>query len=140
MRLNAFAPAKVNLFLHVGAVEAADGLHPVSSLMVFADIGDRLGIEASDAPEFMLDGPMSEGLEDCDPADNLVIRARDLLLAHLRRPTPPFRLLLTKMLPTAAGLGGGGICLISDPAKGVREYDFLPPMDSKLYCSSCFKR
>ncbi len=107
MRLNAFAPAKINLFLHVGAADAQSGLHPVSSLMVFADLGDRVGIEASDAPEFVLDGPMSEGLSDCDPADNLVIRARDLLLAHIRRPTPPFRLLLTKLLPTAAGLGGG---------------------------------
>jgi len=28
--------------------------------------------------------------------------------------------------PVAVGLGGGGICLISDPAKGVREFDFLP--------------
>jgi gamma-glutamyltranspeptidase / glutathione hydrolase len=28
--------------------------------------------------------------------------------------------------PVAAGLGGGGICLIADPAKGVREFDFLP--------------
>ncbi|MEO7054859.1 MAG: gamma-glutamyltransferase [Rhizomicrobium sp.] len=28
--------------------------------------------------------------------------------------------------PVGAGLGGGGICLISDPAKGVQEFDFLP--------------
>ncbi|MBN9546337.1 MAG: gamma-glutamyltransferase [Alphaproteobacteria bacterium] len=28
--------------------------------------------------------------------------------------------------PVAVGLGGGGICLISDPVKGVREFDFLP--------------
>ena len=28
--------------------------------------------------------------------------------------------------PVAAGLGGGGICLIADPVKGVREFDFLP--------------
>jgi gamma-glutamyltranspeptidase/glutathione hydrolase len=28
--------------------------------------------------------------------------------------------------PVAAGLGGGGICLVADPAKGVREFDFLP--------------
>ena len=41
MRLNAFAPAKFNLFLHVGAADPSSGLHPVSSLMVFADLGDR---------------------------------------------------------------------------------------------------
>ncbi|HEY2835950.1 MAG TPA: gamma-glutamyltransferase [Rhizomicrobium sp.] len=28
--------------------------------------------------------------------------------------------------PVAAGLGGGGICIVADPAKGVREFDFLP--------------
>jgi len=28
--------------------------------------------------------------------------------------------------PVAVGLGGGGICLIGDPVKGVREFDFLP--------------
>ncbi|MBN9554491.1 MAG: gamma-glutamyltransferase [Alphaproteobacteria bacterium] len=28
--------------------------------------------------------------------------------------------------PVAAGLGGGGICLVADPVKGVREFDFLP--------------
>ena len=28
--------------------------------------------------------------------------------------------------PVAAGLGGGGICLIGDPVKGVQEFDFLP--------------
>lgn len=28
--------------------------------------------------------------------------------------------------PVAAGLGGGGICVVADPAKGIREFDFLP--------------
>jgi gamma-glutamyltranspeptidase / glutathione hydrolase len=33
---------------------------------------------------------------------------------------------MTATYPVAAGLGGGGICLVADPAKGIREYDFLP--------------
>lgn len=33
---------------------------------------------------------------------------------------------MTATYPVAAGLGGGGICLVSDPAKGLKEYDFLP--------------
>jgi 4-diphosphocytidyl-2-C-methyl-D-erythritol kinase len=37
----AFAPAKVNLYLHVGPARA-DGFHPIASLMAFADVGDRL--------------------------------------------------------------------------------------------------
>ncbi len=32
---------------------------------------------------------------------------------------------MTATYPVAAGLGGGGICLIADPVKGVREFDFL---------------
>ena len=28
--------------------------------------------------------------------------------------------------PVAVGLGGGGICLVNDPVKGAREFDFLP--------------
>ena len=33
---------------------------------------------------------------------------------------------MTATYPVAAGLGGGGICIVSDPVKGVQEFDFLP--------------
>ena len=33
---------------------------------------------------------------------------------------------MTATYPVAAGLGGGGICLVADPVKGVEEFDFLP--------------
>src|SRR5215469_8294600 len=33
---------------------------------------------------------------------------------------------MTATYPVAAGLGGGGICLVADPAKGIHEFDFLP--------------
>jgi len=104
MSLSAFAPAKVNLFLHVGAVEA-DGYHPLSSLMVFADIGDRVSVQPADAPAFEITGPFAEGLE-AGP-DNLVVRAARGLLATMGGPQPPYRLILDKQLPVAAGLGGG---------------------------------
>jgi 4-diphosphocytidyl-2-C-methyl-D-erythritol kinase len=101
------APAKVNLFLHVGPLDPRDGKHPVSSLMVFADIGDVLAIEPSDHPEFDVAGPLAGPLEDLPASDNLVMRAVALLRGAVRRPMPPFRLVLEKNLPTAAGLGGG---------------------------------
>ncbi|PXA75699.1 4-(cytidine 5'-diphospho)-2-C-methyl-D-erythritol kinase, partial [Caulobacter sp. D4A] len=44
MRRSAFAPAKVNLFLHVGGPDA-ENYHPLSSLMVFADVGDTVSIQ-----------------------------------------------------------------------------------------------
>lgn len=102
--LTAFAPAKVNLFLHVGAVQA-DGYHPISSLMAFADIGDRLSLSPSDHPEFVIDG---EFAADLDPeGDNLVVRAWQALMARARGPQAPCRVMLTKSIPIAAGLGGG---------------------------------
>ena len=33
---------------------------------------------------------------------------------------------MTATYPVAAGLGGGGICIVADPVEGVREFDFLP--------------
>jgi 4-diphosphocytidyl-2-C-methyl-D-erythritol kinase len=105
VNLTAFAPAKVNLFLHVGALEAS-GYHPVKSLMAFADVGDTVSLSAADALAFDLDGPFAGPLAEAGN-ENLVMRAARALLERRRGPTPPFRLLLTKRLPVAAGLGGG---------------------------------
>jgi 4-diphosphocytidyl-2-C-methyl-D-erythritol kinase len=104
MVLERFAPAKVNLFLHVGPVDAA-GYHPVCSLMVFADVGDRLSWRPWPTMEFTVDGPFGGGVTPDD--ENLVVRARDALLGASGEGAPPFLLNLTKTLPIAAGLGGG---------------------------------
>lgn len=104
MRLSAFAPAKVNLFLHVGGPDA-EGYHPISSLMVFADVGDQLMIQPSDAPAFETTGPFGASIPAGD--DNLVLRAARAFHAKLGGPVPPYRLILDKRLPIAAGLGGG---------------------------------
>ncbi|MDP3748589.1 MAG: 4-(cytidine 5'-diphospho)-2-C-methyl-D-erythritol kinase [Phenylobacterium sp.] len=101
----AFAPAKINLFLHVGA-PGADGYHPLCSLMVFADIGDRVSVHEADALALRLNGPFAAGLPSQD-ADNLVLRATRALMARARGPQPPLALSLDKRLPVAAGLGGG---------------------------------
>ncbi len=104
MAAQAFAPAKINLFLHVGA-PAADGYHPLCSLMVFADVGDRVTIHDADALSFHIQGPFAGAL--VAEADNLVMRAARALLAKARGPQPPMGLSLEKLLPVAAGLGGG---------------------------------
>ncbi|GGL27064.1 4-(cytidine 5'-diphospho)-2-C-methyl-D-erythritol kinase [Caulobacter rhizosphaerae] len=104
MRLDAFAPAKVNLFLHVGGPDA-EGYHPISSLMLFADVGDRVTLQAADAPSFAATGRFGGEIPSGD--DNLVVRATQALHARLGGPVPPFRLVLDKALPIAAGLGGG---------------------------------
>lgn len=102
--LERLARAKVNLFLHVGP-PAADGYHPIGSLMVFADLGDRLSLALGEGPDLTLDGPFADALSN--EADNLVTRARDLLLAGRGEGMSPFHLMLEKRLPIASGLGGG---------------------------------
>jgi 4-diphosphocytidyl-2-C-methyl-D-erythritol kinase len=110
---SAFAPAKINLFLHVGAT-ASDGYHPLTSWMMFADVGDTLSLRPSTAMAFETAGPFGEGL----PMDegNLVVRARDRLLAQAMRPVSSFSLVLEKALPVASGMGGGS----SDAAAALR--------------------
>lgn len=104
MLSQAFAPAKVNLFLHVGA-PGADGYHPLCSLMVFADVGDRVSLAPAEALDFTLTGPFARDL--AGQGDNLVQRAALAMLQAVRGPRSPVMLALDKQLPVAAGLGGG---------------------------------
>jgi 4-diphosphocytidyl-2-C-methyl-D-erythritol kinase len=104
MHLERLAPAKVNLFLHVGPV-GQDGYHPICSLVSFADVGDVVRLRSAHEAGFGLEGPFSEAL--AGEAGNLVIRARDLALEGYPGDPPPFHITLDKRLPIAAGLGGG---------------------------------
>ena len=98
------APAKVNLFLHVGPLEA-DGYHPLASLVVFADVGDRLTVEPAERLSLGVTGPFAGALEG--EGDNLVLRALRALGAAAGMGEPGLRITLDKQLPVAAGLGGG---------------------------------
>jgi 4-diphosphocytidyl-2-C-methyl-D-erythritol kinase len=104
----ALARAKINLALHVTG-RRADGYHLLDSLVVFADLGDRLtirpgGADACGALSLELTGPMAAGL--ADTPDNLVLRAARLLQAG-REDLPPAVITLDKHLPVASGIGGG---------------------------------
>lgn len=98
MTLAAFAPAKVNLFLHVGPVDA-DGYHPLVSLTAFADVGDHLTARRGQGLSVTVAGDFAAGL--ANEADNLILRALRALGAD------DLALKLDKGLPIAAGLGGG---------------------------------
>ncbi len=104
MAVERFAPAKVNLFLHVGHL-GDDGYHPICSLMAFADIGDVVSLENTAALEVEIRGPFGADL----PTDgaNLMVRARDAAMAAFDLFDDTFRLTLDKRLPIASGLGGG---------------------------------
>jgi len=95
------AYAKLNLALHVRAREP-DGYHRIETLFAFCADGDRL--ERTDVPGLAIDGPFAGALEG--DGDNLVTRAA---YAFARRfgiaVAGGFR--LNKVLPVAAGIGGG---------------------------------
>src|SRR5262249_7706377 len=99
MSVRVFAPAKINVTLEVGSPRA-DGLHPLQSAVMFADVGDW--IEAAPGQELSLtiDGPFAASLTSND--NNLVLRA-----ARTLAPAGGAALRLTKNLPVASGIGGG---------------------------------
>jgi len=98
------APAKVNLFLHVGPV-SEDGYHPLASLVAFANLGDGLTVEPAERLSLTLTGPFGQGLGD--GGDNLILKALRALGAATAAGDPPLAVTLDKQLPIAAGLGGG---------------------------------
>lgn len=100
----ALAPAKVNLFLHVGPVDA-DGYHPLASLVAFADVGDRVTVAPAERLSLTVQGPFAAELAGQD--DNLILRALRALGNATGTGEPPLAVTLDKRLPIAAGLGGG---------------------------------
>jgi len=108
MTVEAFAPAKINLTLHVTG-QRSDGYHFLDSLVVFVDVGDLVSGRIADATSLVVDGPMAAGVPT--GADNLVLRA-----AGLFEGGPNVALSLTKILPAASGIGGGS----SDAAATLR--------------------
>src|SRR6187397_338459 len=67
-----FAPAKVNLTLHVLG-RRADGYHEIESLVVFADVGDQLAFAPGDTLALDVGGPTAGSAGAA--ADNLVLKA-----------------------------------------------------------------
>ena len=101
-----FAPAKINLTLHVTG-KREDGYHELNSLVVFADHGDILRFEKDDRLSLAISGPFAD---DLPLAGNLVLKAASLLQRS------DAKIDLEKNIPIAAGLGGGS----SDAAAALR--------------------
>lgn len=101
--LEAFAPAKINLWLHVTG-RRPDGYRAIDSLVAFADIGDRLSIAPASGLSLSVKGPFAAALGD--GTENLVLKAARALAARCGVP-PKAALLLEKNLPVASGIGGG---------------------------------
>jgi 4-diphosphocytidyl-2-C-methyl-D-erythritol kinase len=95
--------AKVNLTLRVVG-RRVDGYHDLESVVAFADCADRLSLTPGSELDLKTIGPLAG---DCgETSDNLVFKAARLLserVADLKVGS----FTLDKVLPVAAGIGGG---------------------------------
>mgnify|MGYP001198109728 FL=1 len=102
----AWALAKVNLYLHVGA-PGAGGLHPVDSLVMFSDTRAADRISARPGPQLSLkvEGSGAKSLKNAP--NNLTLAAGMALREACERGGLGAHLVLHKELPVAGGVGGG---------------------------------
>ena len=121
------ARAKVNLTLRVVG-RRVDGYHDLESVVAFADCTDRLTLTEGPQLQLKTTGPLAD---DCgELADNLVLKAAQLLSERV----PDLKVgafTLDKVLPVAAGIGGGS----ADAAAALRllaRINGLEPGDARL--------
>jgi 4-diphosphocytidyl-2-C-methyl-D-erythritol kinase len=106
------APAKVNLSLQVLA-RRLDGWHELDSVVAFAGCCDQLAFEPAEMLSLTVDGPTAAAAGPTE--SNLVLSAARALAERVPRLRLG-RFHLLKVLPVAAGLGGGS----SDAAAALR--------------------
>jgi 4-diphosphocytidyl-2-C-methyl-D-erythritol kinase len=95
--------AKVNLSLRVVG-RRVDGYHDLESVVAFADCADRLTLSPGSELSLKTIGPLAQACGET--SDNLVLKAAMLLAARV----PDLKVgafTLDKVLPVAAGIGGG---------------------------------
>jgi 4-diphosphocytidyl-2-C-methyl-D-erythritol kinase len=95
--------AKVNLTLRV-AGRRFDGYHDLESVVAFADCADRLSLLPGPELQLKTTGPLANSCGDL--ADNLVLKAARLLGERVSGLKVGV-FTLDKVLPVAAGIGGG---------------------------------
>jgi 4-diphosphocytidyl-2-C-methyl-D-erythritol kinase len=119
--------AKVNLTLRVVG-RRVDGYHDLESVVAFADCADRLTLEPGPKLSLKTTGPLAEACGEA--SDNLVLKAANLLAERvLDLKLGAFT--LDKVLPVAAGIGGGS----ADAAAALRllaRLNGLPLDDARL--------
>lgn len=99
--LTLFAPAKINLFLHIVG-RRPNGYHELQTLFQLLDYGDDITLESRDDGQLLL----SPNLDKVAPEDNLIIKAAHLLKKY-SGVSLGANIQCTKRLPMGGGLGGG---------------------------------
>ncbi len=113
-----FAPAKINLALHVLA-RRADGYHEIDSIVAFADVGDELHFTPAEKFALSAAGPFAHFLPSS--GSNIIFAAWTAVVAIAEargRHLPPMAVHVTKNLPVAAGIAGGS----ADAAAAMRGF------------------
>jgi 4-diphosphocytidyl-2-C-methyl-D-erythritol kinase len=121
-KVNVRAPAKINLFLHVGD-QRSDGYHALESLIVFAETSDRLEFTSASKLNLKITGPFGKAL--IRDKDNLVLKAARALQAKYPHDGQGAQITLEKHLPLASGIGGGS----ADAAATLRALNGLWRLD-----------
>jgi 4-diphosphocytidyl-2-C-methyl-D-erythritol kinase len=119
--------AKLNLALHVRARQE-DGYHRIETLFAFVEAGDTLAVRPARALSLDVRGPFAEAAGPV--ASNLVLRAA-AALQQIHGLSAGAALTLDKLLPVAAGLGGGS----ADAAAALRlltRFWALPEDEEKV--------
>ncbi len=111
-----FAPAKLNLFLHITG-KRADGYHLLQSLAVFLSEYDIIEARHSNNLQLRVAGPQAPILKD---QNNLALKAAELLQSYAGVQKGA-HITLHKNLPVGAGLGGGS----ADAAATIRALSCL---------------
>jgi 4-diphosphocytidyl-2-C-methyl-D-erythritol kinase len=101
--LTEHASAKLNLALHLRR-RRGDGYHELETIFAFTAFGDTLRAEAAGGLTLRVTGPFAGAAGQ--GGDNLVLRAARAL-AEASGTTAGAALTLDKVIPVAAGLGGG---------------------------------
>lgn len=107
---------KINIGLHV-VRRRSDGYHDLETVFVPVPLCDELEINSSENFSFSQTGIAI----DCNPEDNIVVKAYRLLQRECGNRLPDVEIRLRKNIPFGAGLGGGS----SDAAFTLKMVDEL---------------
>ena len=102
MMKTVFAPAKINLCLHVTG-RREDGYHDLATLMQRVNVQDRLEITVSSGAEITACCPQ---LNLPPGVENIAVRAARLFLSYIKEECS-VAVRIDKKIPAAAGMGGG---------------------------------
>ena len=112
------APAKINLNLRITG-RRADGYHLIDSLVIFANLTDRLTLTPAPQDSITISGTMAQ---DLTQKTTSIHQARDAFRTATNW-NQPLAITLEKNIPIGAGLGGGS----ADAAATLHAINQLTP-------------